>query len=120
MTTTADTRPFDPCAPIEPGLTVLEASAGTGKTHAITAIATRLVAEGVPLSELLLVTFTRMATAGLRDRVRGYLVRAEAALAQAVVGHGRPIGDEVVDLLATGDRATLEQRRMRLARALTE
>src|SRR4051812_13696875 len=74
---------FDPCAPVPAGVTVLEASAGTGKTHAITAIATRLVALGTPLEDLLLVTFTRMATGELRDRVRGHLVRTEAALARA-------------------------------------
>src|SRR5262245_31530870 len=44
--------PFDVCGPLpEPGATLLEASAGTGKTFAIAALATRLVADGAPLSQ---------------------------------------------------------------------
>ncbi len=38
---------FDVCGPLPTGTTVLEASAGTGKTHAIGALVTRYVAEGV-------------------------------------------------------------------------
>ena len=73
--------PFDVCGPLpEPGVTVLEASAGTGKTFTIAALAARYVAEGIPLDQLLLVTFTRMATGELRDRVRERLVCAEQGL----------------------------------------
>ena len=40
--------PFDPCGPMpRPGVTVLEASAGTGKTYTIAALMTRLVAEDI-------------------------------------------------------------------------
>ena len=46
-------------------MTVLEASAGTGKTFTIAALASRYVAEGMPLDRMLLVTFTRMATGEL-------------------------------------------------------
>ena len=63
------------------GVTVLEASAGTGKTYTIAALAARYVAEGTPLRDLLLVTFTRMATGELRERVRERLVGVERALA---------------------------------------
>lgn len=63
------------------GTTVLEASAGTGKTYAVAALATRFVAEDVaPLEELLVITFSRAATQELRDRVRDTFVRAAAAL----------------------------------------
>ncbi len=55
-------------------MTVLEASAGTGKTFTIAALAARFVAEGTPLDQLLLVTFTRAATGELRERVRERLV----------------------------------------------
>ena len=72
---------FDVCGPLPTGTTVLEASAGTGKTFTIAALATRYVAEGVAeLSELLLVTFGRAATSELRDRVRERLVATERAL----------------------------------------
>ena len=64
------------------GTTVLEASAGTGKTYAVAALATRFVAEAVaPLDELLVITFSRAATQELRDRVREMFVKAAAALA---------------------------------------
>ncbi len=73
------TREFDVTGPLPTGVTVLEASAGTGKTWTIAALASRYVAEGTPLERLLLVTFTRMATGELRERVRERLVRDLAA-----------------------------------------
>ena len=76
-------RPFKICGPLPTGITVLEASAGTGKTYTIAALAARYVAEGTPLEQLLLVTFTRMATGELRDRVRERLVSAERELGEA-------------------------------------
>ena len=69
---------FDLCGPLPTGVTVLEASAGTGKTYTIAALAARYVAEGTPLERLLLITFTRMATGELRDRVRERLVGVRA------------------------------------------
>ena len=69
---------FDLCGPLPSGVTVLEASAGTGKTYAIAALAARYVAEGTPLDRLLLITFTRIATGELRDRVRERLVELRA------------------------------------------
>jgi exodeoxyribonuclease V beta subunit len=112
----ADVRPFDVCGPLPAGVTVLEASAGTGKTYTIAALAARYVAEGTPLERILLVTFTRMATGELRERVRERLVSAEQGLARALAG-AEP-GDPVVRLLADGPRAEVERRRWRLGRAL--
>jgi len=60
--TTRTVSPFDVCGPLPTGVAVLEASAGTGKTFTIAALATRYVADGLPLENLLIVTFTRMAT----------------------------------------------------------
>ncbi|HSU08141.1 MAG TPA: UvrD-helicase domain-containing protein, partial [Pseudonocardia sp.] len=77
------TRPvaFDVCGDLPTGTTVLEASAGTGKTFTIAALAARYVAEGhARLPELLLVTFGREATQELRERVRERLLSAERAL----------------------------------------
>ena len=62
MTTVGEMTEFDLCGPLPRGVTLLEASAGTGKTYTIAALAARYVAEGIPLERLLLVTFTRMAT----------------------------------------------------------
>ena len=98
---------------------MLEASAGTGKTYTIAALAARYVAEGTPLEQLLLVTFTRMATGELRDRVRERLVSAERG-ARAGAGRRRASDDEVVQLLADGPRDEVAQRRDRLRRALAD
>lgn len=48
---------------------IIEASAGTGKTFTITALVMRLLAKGVTLDKILIVTFTEKATAELRDRI---------------------------------------------------
>ncbi len=71
---------FDVYGELPRGVAVLEASAGTGKTFTIAALAARYVADGVPLDKLLVVTFTRMATGELRERVRDRLVSVERAL----------------------------------------
>ena len=66
--------------PAERSTTVLEASAGTGKTFALAGLVTRYVAEGVAtLDQMLLITFSRAATQELRDRVRRQIVDAVAA-----------------------------------------
>lgn len=71
---------FTISGPLPTGTTVLEASAGTGKTWAIAALVARYVAEGTPLHELLVVTFGRAATEELRERVRERLIRTEEFL----------------------------------------
>ena len=48
-------EPFDITADLPEHTTVLEASAGTGKTYAIVGLAARHLAEGVPISQMLLV-----------------------------------------------------------------
>ncbi len=107
---------FDVCGPLPSGTTVLEASAGTGKTFTIAALATRYVAEGVAeLSELLIVTFGRAATSELRDRVRERLVETERRLR---VGDPRTCSDSLVRHLAAVDDAELTRRRFRLAHAV--
>ena len=63
------------------GLAALEASAGTGKTYAVTHTVARMVAEeGVPIDRFLLVTYTRAAAAELRNRTRRALVERRAAI----------------------------------------
>jgi exodeoxyribonuclease V beta subunit len=111
-------RPFDLADPLPSGVTVLEASAGTGKTFTIAALAVRYIAEGRRLHELLLVTFTRMATGELRERVRERLVSAEQGLAEVLSGAPAPAADELVELLARGSRPVVEERRERLANAI--
>ncbi|PFG41812.1 exodeoxyribonuclease V beta subunit [Isoptericola jiangsuensis] len=112
------TSVFDVHGPLPQGTTVLEASAGTGKTFTIAALATRYVAEGVAeLRDLMLVTFGRAATSELRDRVRDRLVRTERALRAADPATD---DDPLVRLLAAVDPDELDARRHRLAVALSQ
>ncbi|MEQ3550094.1 UvrD-helicase domain-containing protein [Pseudonocardia nematodicida] len=115
MTAVLSAPTFTVDGPLPAGTVVLEASAGTGKTYTIAALATRYVAEGVAgLDRLMLVTFGRDATQELRERVRERLVGTERALAAVLAGG--PVGDDpVVALLADGDATEVERRRRRLA-----
>src|SRR5690606_26825110 len=101
------------------GTTVLEASAGTGKTFTIAALAARYVAEGhATLPELMLGTFGREATPALRERVRERPVTAGRGLADPAAA--RAGSDDVLRLLADAPDAEVAARRARLARALAQ
>ena len=104
-------RPLEPMdVPLE-GLTLIEASAGTGKTYTIANLYLRLVVErGLTVDEILVVTFTEAATAELQDRVRR---RLRAALDAAT---GRGTDDEVSVLLGRVGESTA-QRRLQIALA---
>ncbi len=81
----ADLRAFAVDGDLPATSLALEASAGTGKTWTLTSLTVRYVAEGaVELPDLLLVTFTRAATAELRDRVRRRLAEVLAATEAAL------------------------------------
>nr|WP_296775010.1 UvrD-helicase domain-containing protein [Rhodococcus sp. (in: high G+C Gram-positive bacteria)] len=106
---------FDLLGPLPEGTTVLEASAGTGKTYAIVGLATRYVAEGIAeISELLLVTFSRAATQELRERTRSRFAEVAAQLGE---DYPQTSTDPLVRHLARED---VPARRLRLVRALSE
>ncbi len=64
-------KPFEISGPLPAGFTVLEASAGTGKTYSLAGLVARFVAEdGLDPSQLCVVSFTEAATAELRGRIR--------------------------------------------------
>ena len=106
---------FSPTAPIPHGLSLIEASAGTGKTWTLAALATRLVAEeGIGLDKLLIVTFSRAASQELRSRVRSRLDSTLTALRRAP----HPDDDPIVKHLRSDDPAVLQLRQQRLADAL--
>jgi exodeoxyribonuclease V beta subunit len=112
--TNAQMSAFDIRGLLPTGTTLLEASAGTGKTWTIAALVTRFVAEGhARLEEMLVVTFGRAASQELRERVRAQLVEAERCLASGA----NPGGSELIDLLldGTSDEITLRHRRIREA-----
>ncbi len=106
---------FSLADPLPSGRVAIEASAGTGKTFTIAGLVVRYVAEAaVPIEEILVVTFTRAATAELRDRVRSRLTEAAAALRLAP--EVQP-DDDLFKALAATDRAG---RLDRLERAVAD
>ena len=95
-------------SPLPRGLSAVEASAGTGKTYALTALAVRgIVLDDIRTEQLLVVTFTRAAVAELRGRVRDGLRDATQAL-RAVAATGEvPAGlDDWLDALCRDDGAS--------------
>ncbi|HIP52892.1 MAG TPA: hypothetical protein EYH03_02615, partial [Chromatiales bacterium] len=95
------------------GATLIEASAGTGKTYTITGLYLRLLVEmDLPVASILVMTFTNAATAELRERILARLI----ACREALEGGGN---DEVAQGLvsACGDAATV---RLRIQRAILE
>ncbi len=101
--------------PLPAGATLVEASAGTGKTWSIARLVARLIAEDPPdggspptIDRVLVVTFTEAATAELRDRIRAVLTEAADALDH--VRHqgnaARRPGDDAYAVLAGRTGAT--------------
>ncbi|MEU7764769.1 UvrD-helicase domain-containing protein [Nocardia sp. NPDC049190] len=110
---------FEPYGPLPSGTTVLEASAGTGKTHAIVGLAVRYVAEaGIDVSQVLLVTFSRAATQELRERTRDRFVAVATGLADP--NSARAHADELVRYLARADDDEVRRRQRRLLTALSD
>ena len=112
MTTT-----FQLTGPLPDSTLLLEASAGTGKTFTIAALAVRYVAEaGLDIGELLMITFNTNAADELRARVHGALVDAAAHLRAVADGGAPPTDNPVAEHLAgLGDP---ELRIARIERAL--
>ena len=95
-------NPFDiTTAPLDAGVTLIEASAGTGKTYSITGLILRLILEkNLQIRGILAVTFTEAATQELRSRIRQ---RLQSALEDLYHGVSK---DAIVDaFLRRGDKA---------------
>ncbi|MEH3140645.1 MAG: exodeoxyribonuclease V subunit beta [Mycobacterium kyogaense] len=108
---------FDLLGPLpEPSTTtVLEASAGTGKTFTLAGLVTRYVAEGVAtLDQMLLITFGRAASQELRERVRAQILDALLALSDPA----RAADNALLTHLVSGPTEELDLRRQRLRDAL--
>jgi len=108
-------QPFDVGEDLPPGITVLQASAGTGKTHAVASLVTRAVALGTPLERILVVTFTRKATGTLRERVWHRLTDVATALEAPAAS----TDDGLVRHLRVGAPEELSGRAFRLRAALS-
>jgi exodeoxyribonuclease V beta subunit len=120
MMTPNNVRDWNPNAPLPHGVTLLEASAGTGKTYQIAHLVMRLVAEeGHRIDRLLVMTFTRDATAELRERLLARIAKASSCLAPgAPPATDDPTLYAWVDMMNTTGRA--EAARHHLERALRE
>src|SRR6187455_125187 len=108
-------EPFDLLGPLPTGTTVLEASAGTGKTFTIANLVARYVADGVAMEDLLVVSFSRESTRELRERVRERLVSVRDGLADP---KRVPKDDRLLVHLTNVDTTEVAVRRRRLDEAL--
>ena len=116
---TAAIEQFDlPAAPLDAGVSLIEASAGTGKTYNIAGLFVRLLLEGeLEARQILTVTFTDAATKELRDRIGRRLAEALTTLESG------KSDDEFMDsLLAKTNSGELDTAasKMRLRLALAE
>jgi exodeoxyribonuclease V beta subunit len=110
--------PFHIAGPLPAGFTVLEASAGTGKTYSLAGLVTRFVAEhGLEASQLCVVSFTEAATAELRGRIRAGLVAAHAHLAAGAPDDGSVTDDVVRAVAADPEARSVRERRLEAALA---
>ena len=104
--------------PLDPGIRLLEASAGTGKTFALAHLVLRLVAEqGTPLRRLLVVTYTNATAAELRMRIGLRLQQALQALEGA---EGPPLDAVLAEWLEALPAGEERNRRGRLLLALED
>ncbi len=118
MTRTPTMQPFSLRDPLPSGITVLEASAGTGKTFAIVALAVRYIAEGRRPDELLLMTFTTAATSELRERLRRALNDARDGSCGHVDARHADAPDELAEILADAPADVVRDRIQRLDYAI--
>jgi len=90
--------------PLDRGVTVVEASAGTGKTFAITRLVLRLLLDGrvSDITQIAVMTYTIAAAGELSGRIR-------TALAEAVERVTSGGGDDLADMIAAAD-PTARQR----------
>jgi exodeoxyribonuclease V beta subunit len=106
---------FDIVNPLLQNGTVIEASAGTGKTYSVASIVTRAIAmnENIRIGNVLVTTFTRNAAAELRDRIRRRIASTESQLRAEIAISGDHLAASLLN------EEPLE-RAERLARALRE
>jgi len=111
-------KEFNPIhTPIEPGLTLLEASAGTGKTYSLVRIIVReLVEKQISPDAIITVTFTRAATAEIKARLHGLITEVLTHLQHPPE---KDINDLAEHWITLGDEFVLQARES-LALALAQ
>jgi len=110
-------KPLDAITVPLAGTQLIEASAGTGKTYTITTLVLRLLLEGDrSIDQILVVTYTRAATAELRDRIRRRLGEALSAL--DALEAGREVTDATLAALLQPRADERAEDRARLRHAM--
>ncbi len=96
---------------LQKGVNLVEASAGTGKTYAISMLVLRCVAElDIPIDKILIVTFTKAAAEELRSRIRAKIVEGRDLLRGALTDPDQTLaewGKTVIDKIKVQDRLQL-------------
>ncbi|NOX34700.1 MAG: exodeoxyribonuclease V subunit beta [Deltaproteobacteria bacterium] len=105
-------KPLDPFDIDLEKTTLIEASAGTGKTYTITTLFCRLAAIGYPVESILVVTFTEAAAAELKLRIRE---RISNTLKSLLDKSCNKEGDELVLYFCRHKDLSLICRRLKLA-----
>jgi exodeoxyribonuclease V beta subunit len=106
-------EPFDLVHSPLDGANLIEASAGTGKTYAITAIFLRLLLERqLRVNQILVVTYTVAATEELRDRIRRQIRATIIALENGAAGD-EFIGGLIANMASPGDGLRLLKEALR-------
>lgn len=99
------------------GQTLIEASAGTGKTYSLEHIVLRLVVErGIAIGRVLVVTFTKAATAELKSRIRGKLLAVRKLVTEGVA----PTDKNLLEQFERWSELDPDLVRERLERAVRE
>ncbi len=101
---------FNPVSSPIDGITVIEASAGTGKTFNMALIVLRFLLDGTTIDSVLAVTFTRAATSELKDRIRSFILSAMRLLQSEGNDEDSPLAALVADRAKKIDRNVLYNR----------
>ena len=95
------------------GTHLIEAAAGTGKTHTIGTLYLRLLLErGLPVDRILVVTYTVAATAELRERIRARLVGLADRLQQCLADEAPAPHPDEADVGGEDDDLRLARARV--------
>lgn len=105
-------KPLDPLGLPLTGVHLIEASAGTGKTYTITTLFLRLLLERqLTLEQIVVVTFTKAATAELSHRIRARLREALNALDDDTAAAAR-LDPTLSEILARSPNRAVARRRL--------
>ena len=105
---------------LPPNGTLIQASAGTGKTYSVAALVTLAIAEDPTLriGNVLVTTYTRNAAAELRERIRDRMLATARLLRDKLAFPGGT--PDPLDERLLADQATRAEKARRLERAVAE